>query len=473
LAWLSDYADPERRKVPPGRAAAVGAGSGLKESMAAQDKEEATLGAGIMSFPINLRILGEYEDVYLYKGALYMWSVDNDLQIVDWQRLIGAVSEYSDKLVLKWSFTRNDALRSWQFKEMIKDPEMLESLSRKLLRVDEDTIVLEEPDVRPFTIATISNGVGDLTDVLLYRDVLYMSTLSGVYGRRPQGHSESIYLAELDRINDLHTVSITAKYRTLTGACCEDGLFCWSSLDKDYHSPQVYHADKFTRAASWLYSDFLTLEEDSFSYHVNLRPQDLEQAKKYGLESHRQHDGDETDTSDEGSIAHYGVDVLEDRQLLRAAEERQIPRTIFTAGNSVFVCGHVNGHYHLARWTKPRKDQVFHERGLTLKASYHDIYADVFWGGAIDSSTAVLDTDRGTLIYDERGEPYVLSDDVNVGVRGFSDSKWYVNLVCSIKEDHILFSSIWPMDPRLVLGERYYDGRWDRWRPWSPEWNET
>jgi hypothetical protein len=412
-----------------------------------------------MSFPISLRIIGRYQDIYLYKGNLYLWTTENDLQVISWDALISAVASSTDSLIVNWSFTRNDFLRSSQFKDMLNDSMMRELLSRKLLQADDSDIALEPPYLEKFRTQIIDNHVEDTTDMLFYRDVLYISSASGVYSRHTGNNRGLLDPASLQKIHDAYTVSISAKYRTLNGACCEDGLFCWSTVELKQRAEQVYRSEKFTRATSWLHSDFLTLEDDSFSYHVNQRynqpprlsdaTQLVESPKKTPVETSNV--GENTESLDESSIEKYGIAVFGETDLVKEATARITPRTLFTLANSVFLCGKVDNHHRLIRWKRPARDTRFQDEGFVEGVIYGDIYNDVFSGAAIDSRTVVLDTENGSLICEDKSEPYWLSHGMNVGLRAFSDSRWYVNLVCSIKEDHVLVSCIWPIDPMSVL----------------------
>lgn len=404
-----------------------------------------------MSFPLQVYLAGEYQDAYLYKNRLYLWTINNDLRIVNWGKLIADFADKSDALILRWGFARNDFLRSAQFREMMKDKELAQEFSRKLLDVDTSEIVIDESDLAKYALEVLDNTVEDMTDVLFYRDVLYMGSASGVYGRRNANTSEPLSASTPVKLSDLYAVSISAKYRTLNGACCEEGLFCWSTIELHREPRQVYRVSDFVRGTMWLRSDFLTLGEDTINYYVNRRRDSDEVG---GLAEN----GD-SDSGDENSIVQYGVEVLDEGFLLREAETRLAPQVVFTYGNSVWMCGSVGDHLSLAKWKRPIKKLRFQQEGLVDRVSYGNIYSNVFAGAAIDNQTVILDTENGSMVYGERVEPYRLTEKINVGMRVFSDSRWYVNLACSVQEDHIAMSSIWPLDPLKVLNPDYES--WD------------
>lgn len=399
--------------------------------------------------PVTLRVPGNYEDIYLYKGRLYLWTVEHDLLVLNWDALLESVSDYvpREHLAFHWSFARNDYLRSAQFAEMLQDPDLGRDFALKALAIDSARLVIDRSLLASHTVFATQSTVDEITDVLLYNDVLYVGSTSGVYGSFVARNNEES-LERVDKIGEPHTVAISARYGTLTGACCEDGLFCWSTLQLDTRPRILYRTERFTREACWLRSDFLTLGEGSFTYFVN------ERAKK------REKGGRRTDRlqesaleGDDSIIVEYGHEVIEALRLIR--DPQPTLRTLFTLNNHVYLCAMVGERLQVVRWFRPLRADSFYKRGLVNPTTYHDLGVDVFSGAAIDTKTIVLDTDGGTLIlHEDTQEQFLLTPGVNVEVRTFPNSKWYGCLVCSIKEDHALVSCIWPIDLDETLGPR-------------------
>lgn len=384
------------------------------------------------SVPISIRLIGEFTDSYFYKGRLFLWRTDRSLWVLNWENIIYKLTtQFPDDalLVFKWGFLRNNYLSGEQYEDTLANRSLAKELSRLLELVVKAEIVLDLFD--SYQECQVSDfPVEHITDVVFHYDGLYVSSTSGVYGSRLHGIGNK----PLERLSDAHTVSISAKYRTVNGACCEDGLFCWPTLERE-EKEVLFHSPRFTRATSWIGRDFMSLEDYAIHYYLN----DWEQTRG---EPEPERRGSPRMRADH--IQLFGVKEFSSSDLLANGDLQFEPTSLFTSQYQVFMYGFLHQQPMLVRMQRPRGDRRFFDTGLQ-PLSQQPIDGHVFQCSAVASGDAVLDTESGTLVVPRESEQYILSGSMNVAVRAFPSSKWYRYLVCSVKEDHAEITCLWPI----------------------------
>jgi hypothetical protein len=284
-----------------------------------------------------------------------------------------------------------------------------------------------------------------MTDVLFYNDKIYLSSINGTFGAQMEtAFDKTGSESPFGKLVEAYTVHLSAKYDTVNSACCDDGLFCSATLNQYRETRTLYHSDKFTRLTSWTGRDFLTVGEDNFSYFVNKFPTSDRASKAVAEVSRGARQKSGTSATNSNRIEKFGDKVLEGSSLIKGINGQFKIQYLFSLNSYIFACVQEGNRFHVLRWkTKIKRGQF---EGLKEDARIDELATEVFRCYALNNNLIVLDTINGTMVVNGDAQPFILADDLNVSLRTFPDSHWYQTLICSVKEDYILISSIWPLE---------------------------
>ena len=244
---------------------------------------------------LSIQIVGDYFDSYLYKGYLYLWTMENTIKVINWDELFS--DPFFDKLGLKenflfkLAFQRSDLLYGKDIKQVIDDPFFLQYFSEKLNNLNNKEIeipsrLLEkykkfEINIESFSLhSEIQFYYNNL--FLALEDGIYVLSLRKLFNYLPKT-KKGLY-NRFKKISDLKAFSITTSYGDLYISSGNEGLFQINlGLGKNYsynnfNSKEEIITEKHSSYTSQIYWDICnhSLTREGEDFLIKLKEKDDE-----------------------------------------------------------------------------------------------------------------------------------------------------------------------------------------------------
>ena len=179
-----------------------------------------------MSF-LKVTIPGDYWDVQIYRGKLYLWTMFGSLVIVNWGKLIDSIAQESlSPLAVRMGFAEGDALYQLQGNRLFWEDQFRDWLRLQFDRQAEEDIVVDDLTMRRSTFDIIDNPLGGLPiDTEVYNQTLYATTETGLWNVSIDELTDEYTSPDPVKLHDVSAVSVRAKSNQLALAASDYGLF--------------------------------------------------------------------------------------------------------------------------------------------------------------------------------------------------------------------------------------------------------
>lgn len=227
---------------------------------------------------LDIRIPGDFEHAFLYKGKLLVVDGDNSI----WFTLVGGLlDDYvgTSDLSARQLVTGLLHGRSyWELRNLLRKKDLLDDVER----------VRHLPGVQWTKLPISSKDLArhQILDVTVYYDRLYLSTTGGLFhvdiGSLSDSAPTSSELRAVQR-SDAYSFSTTVKYGCAVTSCGTDGLFAWLGefAELGRESEEVHNPAVRSVRASWMpnglvnytsrdHADFLPIEVETVSIPGNI-----------------------------------------------------------------------------------------------------------------------------------------------------------------------------------------------------------
>ena len=100
--------------------------------------------------PVRISIEGDFWDSQLYRDKLYLWTMDNDLWLVDWSSVIEGFRKRLPKkadLPLFWLFESSDYLYSRGDRRALSDPVIRKQVELRFRWLSKQDLTITEPEL--------------------------------------------------------------------------------------------------------------------------------------------------------------------------------------------------------------------------------------------------------------------------------------------------------------------------------------
>jgi hypothetical protein len=189
--------------------------------------------------PLKITIFGDYWDCQIYMGRLYLWTINGDLQVYNWDEIVNSLIESpEDSLALNCAFTKGNYLYGSYLSDIFDDSEFKELLFRKFTRLDNKSYELNQDNIRNYLYGTQGNPFDELpTDTEIFNKKLYAATDSGFWvGSAHRSNRKYPVSSKPTKLWDCPLVSIKAnKYSQFALSGGSEGLFEFNSNDLTEH----------------------------------------------------------------------------------------------------------------------------------------------------------------------------------------------------------------------------------------------
>lgn len=186
--------------------------------------------------PLKITITGDFWDCQIYRGRLYLWSLDGGLKIYDWHELIDSIVD-SEKnyLATSCAFLKGNYL--YGHHDIFEDSDFKKLLFKKFQIIEKLQFQISIKDAAKFLIGEQDNPFKDLpTDTEISSNKLFAITDDGFWSTTAHRGKSARYPVSSRPIKlwDNRLLSITAnRYATIALSSGEEGLFQYEKNKDD------------------------------------------------------------------------------------------------------------------------------------------------------------------------------------------------------------------------------------------------
>jgi hypothetical protein len=133
--------------------------------------------------PAKISIKGDFIDSQIYRGRLYLWTINGTLCTYDWNKLVDSLYT-DDKESLPYTFTFKDGhyLYKHSLTEIFKDEDFRDLLLHKMNIVSSKSHIISQNQLKKFLIQEQDVPGGELpTDTEIYNSNLYFINDNGLF----------------------------------------------------------------------------------------------------------------------------------------------------------------------------------------------------------------------------------------------------------------------------------------------------
>ena len=184
--------------------------------------------------PAKISIIGDFIDSQIYRGRLYLWTLDGMLCTYNWNDIVDSLYE-DDKEKLAYTFTFKDGhyLYKHSLTEIFQDEDFRELLMRKMNAVSSKTHIITLSQLRKFLIQEQDVPGGEIpTDTEIYNSMLYFINDNGLYQSTAHRKSGNPVSSKPFKLWDCKLLSIKAnRFPQIALSGGDDGLYEFDASD--------------------------------------------------------------------------------------------------------------------------------------------------------------------------------------------------------------------------------------------------
>lgn len=186
--------------------------------------------------PAKISIIGDFIDCQIYRGRLYLWTLDGTLCTYNWNDLVDSLyDDGKEKLAYTFTFKDGHYLYKHSLTEIFEDADFRELLLRKMSVVSTKKHIIEPSKLKKFLIQEQDVPGGEIpTDTEIYNSKLFFINDNGLFqatAHRKEGNPVS---SKPSKLWDCKLLSIKAnRFPQIALSAGEEGLFELDASDSD------------------------------------------------------------------------------------------------------------------------------------------------------------------------------------------------------------------------------------------------
>lgn len=178
---------------------------------------------------LKLVIPGDYWDVQIYRGMLYLWTMAGSILTLDWNHLVDVMADGAlSPMAVRLAFKAGEVLYSAGVKPLLAEPEFCEWLSTVFDTQREQQLLVPTSMLDSVIVDEQENPLRDFhSDCEIYNRNLYAVLREGLF-RASVGQTVRPISTRPEKLHDVPAVSVRANRRSLALAAADEGLFEWA-----------------------------------------------------------------------------------------------------------------------------------------------------------------------------------------------------------------------------------------------------
>lgn len=178
--------------------------------------------------PAKISIKGDFIDSQIYRGRLYLWTMDGSLCTYNWNNIVDSLFQ-DDKDSLAYTFTFKDGhyLYKHSLTEIFRDEDFRNLLLKKMNTVSSKVHVISQNQLNKHLISIQDIPGGEIpTDTEIYKNNLYFINDNGLFRSTAHRKSGNSVSSKPVKLWDCRLLSIKAnRFPQLALSAGDDGLF--------------------------------------------------------------------------------------------------------------------------------------------------------------------------------------------------------------------------------------------------------
>ena len=194
--------------------------------------------------PLKIVIPGRYYDCQIYRGKLYVWTMDGSVQVYDWNRLINHVvmPKFQVRLPFVFGFMEGNFLYNKKVAYIFGEESYNAVLLQQYQNLASQSIVLSLDEMASSQLQEIDIPLSELpTDTEVYANNVYFAVDKGIYRRVLNKSASDPSIGPKDtKLWDCRVLSLHAnKYPQIALSAGSEGLFELNLVKEDVIRPQA------------------------------------------------------------------------------------------------------------------------------------------------------------------------------------------------------------------------------------------
>ena len=172
--------------------------------------------------------MGDYIDSQIYRGRLYLWTIDGRLCTYDWNALVDSLCKSKkDSLAFTFTFKDGHYLYKHSLIEIFKDDDFKNLLLQKIAAVSQRNHIVKVCQLAKFLIQEQDVPGGEIPiDTEIYDNKLYFINDHGLFSSSAHRKTGNPVSSKPSKLWDCKLLSIKAnRYPQMALSAGEDGLF--------------------------------------------------------------------------------------------------------------------------------------------------------------------------------------------------------------------------------------------------------
>ena len=171
---------------------------------------------------VEVRIPGRFWDSFIYDSRLYLFSLNGDILVYNWDRLVQSIAVDADCRPLLWQFLATG--QAWympELQKLLESPKILHEVKALTEKVIAHPYEISTESLRNAFIEAAESPAHPHTDVEAFHRNLYISSSSGVYAA-----SLTRKLANRFQLStDIPALRMACSYGSMAVAAGSEGMF--------------------------------------------------------------------------------------------------------------------------------------------------------------------------------------------------------------------------------------------------------
>lgn len=198
--------------------------------------------------PLKISINGDFIDCQIYRGRLYLWTLDGQLKVYSWNSIVNSlVAKEIDRITFEYSFLDGSYLYKKEIIDLIdRDIEFKTLLEKKFNRIAKLNLEINERELEKFLIGQQDTPLNIIpTDTEIYGNDLYYITEKGFYFNKAHTTSKKYPVSSKShKLWDCNLLSIKAnRFPQIALSGGNEGLYEYN-MSKNIDDLNLKRAEK-------------------------------------------------------------------------------------------------------------------------------------------------------------------------------------------------------------------------------------
>lgn len=226
--------------------------------------------------PLKIIIKGQYYDCQIYRGKLYLWTLNGDIEIYDWNKLINrfVIPMFSEHIPFVFAFMEGNFLYDKKVSYIFSDLLYRKLLFNQYKALESKLIEISDKALEDTLLYKNNVPMGELPiDTEIYANNVYFALDSGLYRKVLHSSETEPALGPKDtKLWDNRILTLKAnKYPQIALSAGSDGLFELNMVKESVLKPKLLEEIDNTKlykvsekASSFSNYSFLSLFSSSY-----------------------------------------------------------------------------------------------------------------------------------------------------------------------------------------------------------------